>query len=50
MFFAAMKNLGPFIFKGFLSIFSLFQYILSIETEDAENTYPGVNSFIRMLI
>ena len=52
MFFAVMKDLGPFllIFTGFLSVFSLIQFILSSKTEEADDTYPGVSSFVRMLI
>ena len=52
IFFAVMRDLGPFIlmFSGFISIFSLIQYILSSQAEEAEDTYPGVNSFLRMLI
>ena len=47
-----MQDLGPFIliFTGFISIFSLIQYILSNKAEEADQTYPGVNSFVRMLI
>ena len=52
MFFAVMKDLGPFIlmFTGFIGIFSLFQFILSSQAEQADDTYPGLNSFVRMLI
>ena len=52
MFFAVMKDLGPFIimFTGFIFIFSLIQFVLSSQVEEAEETYPGVSSFLRMLI
>jgi hypothetical protein len=52
MFFAVMKDLGPFIlmFTGFIIIFSLIQFILSSQAEQADDTYPGLNSFVRMLI
>ena len=52
MFFAVMKDLVPFIFMftGFVGIFSLIQFILSSKAEDADDTYPGVNSFLKMLI
>jgi hypothetical protein len=45
MFFAVMKDLGPFIlmFTGFIIIFSLIQFILSSQAEQADDTYPGVN-------
>ena len=52
MFFAVMKDLGPFtlMFAGFISVFTLIQFILSSKAEEAEDTYPGMNSFLRMLI
>ena len=52
MFFAVNKDLGPFllIFTGFITVFSLIQFILSSQTEEADDTYPGVNLFTRMLI
>ena len=47
-----MEHLGPFIlmFSGFVSIFSLIQYILSSQAEDADNVYAGLNPFLSMLI
>ena len=47
-----MKELLPFLsmFISFISAFSLFQYIMSNEVEDAADTYPGVDSFTRMFI
>ena len=52
MFFAVIYDTGPFIliFTGFICIFSLIQYILSIEAESAGETYPGVNPFVIMMI
>jgi hypothetical protein len=52
MFFAVMKDLGPFIimFTGFIFIFSVIKFVLSCQAEEAEDTYPGVISFMRMLI
>ena len=52
MFFAVMKDLGPFIimFSGFIFIFSLFQFVFSSQAEEADDTYPGINSFLIMLI
>ena len=52
MFFAVMKDLVPFIlmFTGFVGIFSLIQYILSCQSEDAEEIYPGIQPFLGMLI
>jgi hypothetical protein len=47
-----MNDLGPFIlmFTGFVSVFSLIQYILSSQGEDAEEFYPGIHPFLSMLI
>jgi hypothetical protein len=52
MFFAVMGDLIPFIliFTGFITVFSLIQFILSSQTEDSDDTYPGVNLFARMMI
>ena len=52
MFFAVINDLGPFIlmFTGFVSVFSLIQYILSSQGEDAEEFYPGIHPFLSMLI
>ena len=52
MFFAVMKDLGPFIlmFTVFVGIFSLIQYIFSSQGENAEEFYPGIHPFLGMLI
>ena len=31
-------------------MFSLLQYILSNQVEEGEDTYPGLNPFMRMLL